>query len=122
MCAYEGDDNFLYSCDQKCCNEGKGCPGECNGVPSASPQGVPTYNIEQPHLMSDTKIKYNSFMKIVLIVIVSIVVINLLIALVYGTSNSATKNAPGVVKFVNGVNKNTINRFKSMFNKYKKMF
>ena len=114
MCAYEGEDGFLYSCDQRCCNEGTGCPGECDGVPPAQPQGVPTYDIAQQHAKTpddEVKFRFNLFLKIVLVVVVGIIIINFLIALVYGTSKEATAHAPKVIKFfVAGVNRNSVNR------------
>ena len=35
-CAYE-EDGFLVACDAGCCNDGKGCPGQCKGAPDAPP-------------------------------------------------------------------------------------
>jgi hypothetical protein len=35
-CAYE-EDGFLIACDAGCCNDGKGCPGQCKGAQDAPP-------------------------------------------------------------------------------------
>lgn len=36
FCAWR-DENFLFKCDPGCCNEGKGCPGECKNVKPQDP-------------------------------------------------------------------------------------
>lgn len=36
LCAWR-DGNFLFKCDPTCCNEGKGCPGECFGIKPQKP-------------------------------------------------------------------------------------
>lgn len=36
QCAYE-ENGFLIPCNAGCCNEGKGCPGECEGAIDAPP-------------------------------------------------------------------------------------
>lgn len=118
FCAYEGADGFLYPCDSKCCNDGVGCPGECDGAPAAKPQGVPTYNPEQSHdniVQSTSEVKFNTFLKAVAVIVVTIVVVNFLILLFFGgTSKNATKNAPQVIKFIAGVNRSTLNGLKSI--------
>lgn len=39
FCAYEEAGN-LYLCNKGCCNNGEGCPGECNGVLPSPPYRV----------------------------------------------------------------------------------
>jgi len=122
FCAYEGADGFLYPCDAKCCNDGAGCPGECDGVPAATPQGVPTYNPDQSHdiVQSTSEVKFNTFLKAVIVIVVVVVVVNFLILLFFGgTSKNATKNAPRVIKFIAGVNRSTLNVMKSILDSEK---
>ena len=38
ICGYYDDDNVFYSCGPDCCNDGAGCPGECEGAEPSNPQ------------------------------------------------------------------------------------
>ena len=38
MCGYYDKNNVFYSCGPNCCNDGKGCPGECEGAEPRTPE------------------------------------------------------------------------------------
>lgn len=70
ICAYE-ENGFLIPCNAGCCNEGKGCPGQCKGAIDAPPyrsnEGLKT--LSEGDIKIDRTINAFAFLVIALTII-----------------------------------------------------
>jgi hypothetical protein len=74
FCAFMTDEGILEGCDEGCCNNGKGCPGQCDNVPPQEPEAFDTsipllMTDDQDDTEPDNKSTFNRF-EILLIVII----------------------------------------------------
>ena len=105
VCAREENGAF-YQCEAGCCNQGRGCPGQCSGVNDA-----PAYRvIPENSFASDEVIVHEKYRDLVIITAGAIIAINILLLINDALRSDSAPNfftkffsriIPGLKKSVN---------------------
>lgn len=86
FCGYE-ENGFLVPCNKGCCNDGKGCPGQCEGAIDAPP-----YKSDMGlKKLNEADVDIERSVNLLMFLIISLIILSTVLLLISGLKNSDTK-------------------------------
>ena len=86
FCAYE-EAGFLVPCNKGCCNDGKGCPGQCDGAIDAPP-----YKSDMGlKKLNEADVDIERSVNLLIFLIIALIMLSTILLLISGLKNSDIK-------------------------------
>lgn len=86
FCAYE-ENGFLVPCNKGCCNDGKGCPGQCDGAID-SPPYKSDVGLKK---LSEADVNIERTVNLLIFLIIALIILSTLLLLISGLKNNDIK-------------------------------